>query len=90
MVAFCKAFTQQHSVALTKVFCAHLKEHLKTTLNVLIPIAGTNLLATEYGPNRKFFWCLFVVQCFVFLANATKENAQYICSLLFSFIYIGI
>ena len=72
MVAVCKAFTQQHLVALAKVFCAHLKEHLNTTLNVLNPVAGTNLLAAEDGLNRKVFWCLFVVQFFVFLADATK------------------
>ena len=54
---------------------AHMKEHLKTTLNVLNPVAGTNFLAAEEGLNRKVFWCLFVVQFFVFLADATKENA---------------
>ena len=61
--------------SLAKVFCAQMKEHLKTTLNVLNPVAGTNLLAAEDGLNRKVFWCLFVVQFFVFLDNATKENA---------------
>ena len=75
MVAVCKEFKQQQSVALAKVFCAHLKEHLNTTLNVLNPIAGTNLLATEDGLNRKVFWCLFVAHFFVFLADATKDNA---------------
>ena len=60
---------------LAKVFCAHLKEHIKTTLKFLNPIAGTNLLAAEDGLNRKVFWCLFVVQFFVFLADFTKENA---------------
>ena len=52
-----------------------MKEHLKTTLNVLNPIAETNFLAAEDGLNRKVFWCLFVVQFFVFVADATKENA---------------
>ena len=61
--------------SLAKVFCAHLKEHLKTTLNVLNPLVGTNLLATKDGLNRKVFWCLFVVQFFVFLDDATKGNA---------------
>lgn len=74
MVAVCKAFTQQHSAALARVFCAYLREHLKTTLNVLGPVVGTNLLAAENGLNRKVFWCLFVVQFFVFLADATRDN----------------
>ena len=51
MVVVSKAFMQQHSIALAKVFCAHLKEHLKTTLNVLNPVAGNNLLAVEDGLN---------------------------------------
>ena len=41
---------------------------------MLGPIVGTNLLAAENGLNRKVFWCLFVVQFFVFLADATREN----------------
>ena len=60
MVAVYKAFTHQYSVSLEKIFCAYLKEHLKTTLNVLNLVLGTNLLAAEDGLNLKVFWCLFV------------------------------
>ncbi|KAH9287706.1 hypothetical protein KI387_031823 [Taxus chinensis] len=74
MVAVSKVFTQQHSTVLARVFCECLRGHLKATFEELNPAAGTNLLAAENGLNRKIFWCLFVLQFFVFLADATREN----------------
>ena len=75
MVVVFKEFMHQHSASLARVFCAHLKEHLKTTLNVLNHVAGSNLLAIENGLNQKVFWCFLLYNFFVFLADATKENA---------------
>ena len=73
----------QHSASLARVFCAHLKEHLKTTLNVLNHVAGSNLLAVEDGLNQKVFWCTIF---FVFLADATKEK-QWLAALMEEFGY---
>eukprot|EP01018_Ginkgo_biloba_P030617 Gb_17424 [translate_table: standard] len=74
MVSVFKTFTQHHSAALARVFCASLRDHLRVTFNDLNPVAGSNLLATEDGLNRRVFWCFLVIQLFVFLADATREN----------------
>ncbi|GLJ53784.1 hypothetical protein SUGI_1147870 [Cryptomeria japonica] len=74
MVAVSKVFTHQHSNVLAQVYCEFLRGHLRATSDELDPVAGTNLLAAENGLNQKVFWCFFVLQFFVFLADATREN----------------
>eukprot|EP00252_Welwitschia_mirabilis_P015868 TRINITY_DN35256_c0_g1_i1.p1 TRINITY_DN35256_c0_g1~~TRINITY_DN35256_c0_g1_i1.p1 ORF type:complete len:3600 (-),score=671.44 TRINITY_DN35256_c0_g1_i1:388-11187(-) len=74
MVAVWKVFTQQHSTALAKAFCTHLRDHVCCTLKNLEPVAASDLLASGKDPDSKVFWCLFVVHFFVFLAGATREN----------------
>ena len=74
MVVVCKEFMHQHSASLARVFCAHLKEYLKTTLIFLNHVARSNLLAVEDGLYQKVFWCFLLYNFFVFLVDATKEN----------------
>ncbi|OVA07229.1 Ubiquitin-associated domain/translation elongation factor EF-Ts [Macleaya cordata] len=67
-VAF-KNFSPQHSAALARAVCTFLRDHLKSTNELLISVNGTQLAELEASKHTKVFRCLSSLEGLLSLSN---------------------
>ncbi|GKV14839.1 hypothetical protein SLEP1_g25650 [Rubroshorea leprosula] len=67
-VAF-KNFSPQHSASLARSVCSFLREHLRTTNDLLASIEGAQLATVEAGKQTKVLRCLSCLEGMLSLSN---------------------
>ncbi|KAG6756300.1 hypothetical protein POTOM_039727 [Populus tomentosa] len=80
-VAF-KNFSPQHSASLARAVCAFLREHLKSTNELLVSVAGTHLAVVESAKQAKVLRYLSSLECILSLSNfLLKGNSTFVSEL---------
>ncbi|XP_011038806.1 PREDICTED: E3 ubiquitin-protein ligase UPL1 isoform X3 [Populus euphratica] len=80
-VAF-KNFSPQHSASLARSVCAFLREHLKSTNELLVSVAGTHLAVVESAKQAKVLRYLSSLEGILSLLNfLLKGNSTFVSEL---------
>ncbi|KAI5571218.1 hypothetical protein BDE02_11G079400 [Populus trichocarpa] len=80
-VAF-KNFSHQHSASLARAVCAFLREHLKSTNELLVSVAGTHLGVVESAKQAKVLRYLSSLEGILSLSNfLLKGNSTFVSEL---------
>ncbi|XP_011044918.1 PREDICTED: E3 ubiquitin-protein ligase UPL1-like isoform X2 [Populus euphratica] len=80
-VAF-KNFSHQHSASLARAVCAFLREHLKSTNELLVSVAGTHLAVVESAKQAKVLRYLSSLEGILSLLNfLLKGNSTFVSEL---------
>ncbi|CAK7324495.1 unnamed protein product [Dovyalis caffra] len=80
-VAF-KNFSPQHSASLARAVCAFLKEHLKSTNELLVSVGGTHLAVVESAKQSKVLRYLSSLEGILSLSNfLLKGNSTVVSEL---------
>ncbi|KAJ6886418.1 E3 ubiquitin-protein ligase UPL1-like isoform X1 [Populus alba x Populus x berolinensis] len=80
-VAF-KNFSPQHSASLARAVCAFLREHLKSTNELLVSVAGTHLAMVESAKQAKVLRYLSSLEGILSLSNfLLKGNSTFVSEL---------
>ncbi|KAI3456803.1 hypothetical protein Pfo_013466, partial [Paulownia fortunei] len=78
-VAF-KNFSPQHSASLARAVCSFLREHLKSTEELLSSIKGSQLAQVEFSKRVKILRCLFTLEGILSLSNSLFKGTTSIVS----------
>nr|GEW74196.1 E3 ubiquitin-protein ligase UPL1-like [Tanacetum cinerariifolium] len=80
-VAF-KAFSSQHSASLARALCSFMREHVKSTNELLISLQGTQLVNVENAKRTKVLRCLSSLEGILLsLSTLTKANSNLVSEL---------
>ncbi|XP_051125493.1 E3 ubiquitin-protein ligase UPL1 isoform X2 [Andrographis paniculata] len=78
-VAF-KNFSPQHSASLARAVCSFLREHLKSTEELLISIRGSQLAQVEPSKRTNILKCLCTLEGVLSLSNSLLKGTTTIVS----------
>lgn len=78
-VAF-KNFSPQHSASLARAVCSFLREHLKSTEELLSSIKGSQLAQVELSKRVKILRCLSTLEGILSLSNSLLKGTTTIVS----------
>lgn len=78
-VAF-KNFSPQHSAGLARVVCSYLRDHLKSTNDLLVSIKGTQLLKLESAVQTKILRSLSCLEGILSLSNFLLKGTASVIS----------
>uniref|UniRef100_A0A5B6YM25 HECT-type E3 ubiquitin transferase n=1 Tax=Davidia involucrata TaxID=16924 RepID=A0A5B6YM25_DAVIN len=78
-VAF-KNFSPQHSASLARAVCSFLREHLKTTNELLVSVGGTQLAQLEATKQTKVLRCLSSLEGILSLSNSLLKGTTTVVS----------
>ncbi|KAL8033396.1 hypothetical protein ABFX02_13G156500 [Erythranthe guttata] len=78
-VAF-KNFSPQHSPSLARAVCSFLREHLKSTEELLSSINGSQLAQVEFSKRVKILRCLSTLEGILSLSNSLLKGTTTIVS----------
>lgn len=78
-VAF-KNFSPQHSASLARAVCSFLKEHLKSTEEILISFSGSQIAQVEFSKRTKILRCLSTLEGILSLSNSLLKGTTTIVS----------
>ncbi|KAJ7561891.1 hypothetical protein O6H91_03G045900 [Diphasiastrum complanatum] len=70
-----RAFPPQHATALTRAVCGILRDHLKLTLDILMPVSGKRFSDIEIGLRNKILRSLSAVECFLSLSSVLVRSS---------------
>ncbi|KAL7249065.1 hypothetical protein ACSBR1_011264 [Camellia fascicularis] len=77
-----KNFSAQHSTSLARAVCSFLREHVKTTNELLISVEGTQIGLLEVSMQMKVLRCLSSLEGILSLSNSLlKGNAAVVSEL---------
>ncbi|GKA11786.1 E3 ubiquitin protein ligase UPL1-like protein [Tanacetum coccineum] len=79
-VAF-KPFSSQHSASLARALCSFMREHIKSTNELLISLQGTQLVNVENAKRSKVLRCLSSLEGILSLFTLTKANSNLVSEL---------
>lgn len=75
-----KNFSAQHSASLARAVCSFLREHLKSTDELLSSINGSQLAQVEVSQRVKILKCLSTLEGILSLSNSLLKGATTIVS----------
>ncbi|XP_065862675.1 E3 ubiquitin-protein ligase UPL1-like isoform X2 [Euphorbia lathyris] len=78
-IAF-KNFSQQHSASLARAVCSFLREHLRSTNEILVSVGGTQLLAVESANQTKVLKYLSSLEGILSLSNFLLKGTTSVVS----------
>ncbi|KAL0353502.1 UNVERIFIED_CONTAM: E3 ubiquitin-protein ligase UPL1 [Sesamum angustifolium] len=78
-VAF-KNFSPQHSASLARAVCSFLREHLKSTEELLTSVRGSQLAQVEFSKRVKVLRCLSTLEGILSLSNSLLKGTTTIVS----------
>ncbi|KAL5803856.1 hypothetical protein ACOSQ3_030656 [Xanthoceras sorbifolium] len=78
-VAF-KNFSPQHSASLARAVCSFLREHLKTTNELLVSVGGTQLAVVDSGKQTKILRYLASLDGLLSLSNFLLKGTSTVVS----------
>ncbi|XP_048323503.2 E3 ubiquitin-protein ligase UPL1 isoform X3 [Ziziphus jujuba] len=78
-VAF-KNFSPQHSASLARAVCSFLREHLKTTNELLVSVGGIQLAVVESAKQTKVLRCLSSLEGILSLSNFLLKGTTTVVS----------
>ncbi|KAL0443272.1 UNVERIFIED_CONTAM: E3 ubiquitin-protein ligase UPL1 [Sesamum latifolium] len=78
-VAF-KNFSPQHSASLARAVCSFLREHLKSTEELLTLVRGSQLAQVEFSKRVKVLRCLSTLEGILSLSNSLLKGTTTIVS----------
>lgn len=78
-VAF-KNFSQQHSASLARAVCSFLREHLKSTNELLVSLGGIQLASVESAKQMKILRCLSSLEGILSLSNFLLKGTTTVVS----------
>ncbi|KAJ7557451.1 hypothetical protein O6H91_05G127400 [Diphasiastrum complanatum] len=70
-----RAFPPAHATALTRAVCGILRDHLKLTLDILMPVSDKKLSDIENGLQNKVLRSLSAVECFLSLSSVLVRSS---------------
>uniref|UniRef100_A0A7I4AEX4 HECT-type E3 ubiquitin transferase n=1 Tax=Physcomitrium patens TaxID=3218 RepID=A0A7I4AEX4_PHYPA len=77
-----RAFSPQHSAALTRAVCDALKDHLQATLDQLKLLSGTKLSDLDSGVRNKVVRSLSAAECYLSLSSVLVRSSNAMMSQL--------
>ncbi|KAJ8754891.1 hypothetical protein K2173_015403 [Erythroxylum novogranatense] len=75
-----KNFSQQHSASLARAVCSFMREHLKSTNELLASIGGTQLAAVDTIEQMKVLRCLSSLEAVLSLSNFLLKGTSTVVS----------
>lgn len=78
-IAF-KNFSPQHSASLARAVCSFLREHLKSTNELLVSVGGTQLAELEVEKQTNVLRHLYSLECILFLSNFLLKGTSSVVS----------
>lgn len=75
-----KNFSPQHSVSLVRAVCSFLREHLKSTNELLVSVGGTQLAQLDAVTRMKLLRCLSSLEGILCVANSLLKGTTAVVS----------